>query len=291
MKIAYLACEQTLPNSKRRREDALEHDQTLAALRPVFNGYGADIDDISWDDPSADWSAYDGIIIGTTWDYQDRIDEFFERLEEISRHAPLFNPLSMARWNSRKNYLKDFEKWGVLTIPTLWLEPGDEIDLSDIYEKLDTDQLVFKRQIGANSEGQFRINKSAPGPLPEISNAMMVQPFLKSIETHGEYSLIFIDGDFSHGLIKHPARGDYRVQMSYGGSESVYHPEPEIIETARHVLEPLGEMPLYARIDMVRNNAGALCLMELELIEPFLYPLQGPELGERLYRGLEKRIK
>ena len=40
--------------------------------------------------------------------------------------------------------------------------------------------------------------------------------------------------------------------------------------------------PLYARIDMVRLPAGELAVMEAELIEPYLYPEQGPELGERL---------
>ena len=53
---------------------------------------------------------------------------------------------------------------------------------------------------------------------------MMVQPFLPAIQTEGELSMIFIDGHFSHGLIKTAAAGDYRIQSSYGGSERRYLP-------------------------------------------------------------------
>jgi len=35
---------------------------------------------------------------------------------------------------------------------------------------------------------------------------------------------------------------------------------------------------------------GSLALMEAELIEPYLYPEQGPELGDRLAAALARRI-
>jgi hypothetical protein len=41
---------------------------------------------------------------------------------------------------------------------------------------------------------------------------------------------------------------------------------------------------------MVRGEDGDLLLMELELIEPFLYPLQGPRLGALLHRALRRRL-
>jgi hypothetical protein len=45
---------------------------------------------------------------------------------------------------------------------------------------------------------------------------------------------------------------------------------------------PFAAAPLYARIDMVRLADGRLAVMEAELIEPYLYPLQGPEFGAML---------
>jgi hypothetical protein len=41
---------------------------------------------------------------------------------------------------------------------------------------------------------------------------------------------------------------------------------------------------------MLRGSDGGLLLMELEVIEPYLYPVEGPELGERTAAGLARRI-
>jgi hypothetical protein len=50
------------------------------------------------------------------------------------------------------------------------------------------------------------------------------------------------------------------------------------------------EPPLYARIDMVRGKDGRLRLMEAELIEPYLYPWQGPRLGDVMADALVRRL-
>jgi hypothetical protein len=41
---------------------------------------------------------------------------------------------------------------------------------------------------------------------------------------------------------------------------------------------------------MLRGEAGELLLMELEVIEPYLYPVEGPELGERMAAGVVGRL-
>ena len=41
---------------------------------------------------------------------------------------------------------------------------------------------------------------------------------------------------------------------------------------------------------MLRGADGGLLLMELEVIEPYLYPIEGPELGERLAAGVVRRL-
>jgi len=42
-------------------------------------------------------------------------------------------------------------------------------------------------------------------------------------------------------------------------------------QTAESILGLIPETPLYARIDLVRDDSDEFCLMELELIEPALY--------------------
>ena len=120
----------------------------------------------------------------------------------------------------------------------------------------------------------------------------MLQPYLPQIASDGEYSFLFIDGQFSHALRKRPAAGDYRVQSLYGGTEEAFSPENSDLSAAQAVVDAVPyETPLYARIDMVRGDGGELLLMEAELIEPYLYPEQGPELGFRMASAIAQRIE
>ncbi|MEE9380657.1 MAG: hypothetical protein V3V03_04555 [Hyphomonadaceae bacterium] len=288
MKIAYLASRKTLPGSPERLVDAFEHDHMMEALGAAFASAGMEITDISWDDPSANWADFDGAIIGTTWDYWDRHEEFLSALDAIDRETKLFNPAALVRWNIDKTYLRDLEQKGVRLIPTLWLDTANEETVSAGFDTLATDDIVCKRQVGAGADGQHRLKRG--DQVPDMPHAMMVQPFLSTIQSEGEYSFIFIDGDLSHVLIKRAADGDYRIQSLYGGKEEAVTPEPEDLAAAEAVIVMLDEAPLYARVDMVRGPDGKLLLMELEMIEPYLYPLQGPDLGARLAAALKKRL-
>lgn len=288
MKVAYLASPVTLPGSPQRRIDAFEHDRMMDALRPAFAARGMALHDISWDDETVDWADFAAVIIGTCWDYWDREAEFLAALARIEAATRLFNPLSLVRWNRHKRYLRDLEARGARLIPTLWLDAVDEAAAETAFGALDTDRLVFKRQVGAGAAGQHLVRRGER--LPHLPLPMMVQPYLDAIAQEGELSFVFIDGALSHALVKRPAAGDYRIQSSYGGSETAITPHASDVAAAQAILETLDETPLYARIDMLRGDDGTLYLMELELIEPYLYPLEGPELGERLAEALVRRL-
>ncbi len=289
MKIAYLASRVTLPGSPARRPDAHEHDQTMDALAPPLASLGLILEAVSWDDPQADWAAYGAVVIGTTWDYWDRTAAFLSRLDEISARTRLFNPVALVRWNSHKGYLRDLEAAGARLIPTLWLDRATPDTVAGAFETLGTDRIVLKRQVGAGAVGQHRLARG--DRIPDLPLPMMVQPYLDAIEAEGEISLVFIDGDLSHGLVKRPAKGDYRIQSSYGGVETPYTPGADDLAAARLALSALAEPPLYARVDLLRDRDGTARLMELELIEPFLYPLQGPDLGPRFASALVRRLE
>ena len=289
MKIAYLSSQVTQPGSPIRRADAFEHDYMMRALRPEFAERGMTITDICWDDERADWSDYDAALIGTTWDYWDRQTDFLETLETIERHTALFNPSALVRWNSDKTYLKDLAKRGANLIPTLWIDDMTPDLYQAAFRELGEDRLVFKRQVGAGASGQHLL--SAGDPMPDMPHRMMVQPFLPTIRTEGELSFVFVDGELSHALLKRAKAGDYRIQSAYGGHEDRIQPMRADLDAAHNVLSTLDDMPLYARVDMLRHPDGSLRLMELELIEPYLYPEQGPRLGERLARAVAARLK
>lgn len=287
-KIAYLASRVTLPGSLVRRTDAFEHDFMMDALRGPFAARGLRVEDVSWDDPKADWSTYEAAIIGTTWDYWDRLDEFLGALERIEGQTKLFNPSALVRWNCRKTYLRELEGKGAKLIPTLWLDVADEAAARAAFDTLGADDLVFKRQVGAGAKDQHRVKRGEA--IPEMRHPMMVQPFLPMIQTEGELSFIFIDGAFCHALVKRAQPGDYRIQSTYGGREEKITPSADDLAAARAIIGTLDEAPLYGRVDMLRGEAGGLLLMELEVIEPYLYPVEGPELGERMAAGVVRRL-
>jgi len=283
MRFVYLSSRATLPGSPTRRSDGFEHDHMMAELHK-----GAP-EGVEWVD---DWTEFDAVIIGTAWDYWDRQDEFLAKLDEISRKTRLFNPPELVRWNIHKSYLRDLEARGARLIPTLWLDMPDTESVNAAFDKLGTDDLVLKRQVGAGADGQHRIKRGAP--IPALPHPMMAQPFLTAILEEGEFSFIFINGTFSHALVKRAAKGDYRIQSTYGGTDHVITPTPQDLAAAKSMLNALetpdGLPPLYARVDMLRAEDGGLLLMEVEAIEPFLYPLQGPGLGAHLAKALRGRL-
>lgn len=288
IKIAYLASKVTLPGSPVRRSDAFEHDRMMDALRAPFADLGMEVIDVDWADQTQDWASYSAVIIGTTWDYWDHAEEFLRTLDKIEQQTRLFNSAQLVRWNSHKSYLKDLAEEEVRVIPTLWIDQVDDAAFRNAFEALGSDDLVFKRQVGAGADGQFRL--SPTDPRPEMPHPMMVQPFMPKIQEEGEYSFIFIYGSFSHALLKQAKAGDYRIQSTYGGVETAITPSDEDLADAAAILDILREIPLYARVDMLRGDDGRLLLMELELIEPYLYPLEGKRLGRMMAMAVRMRL-
>ena len=289
IKIAYLASKATLPGSPTRRSDAFEHDRMMDALRKPFADLGMEIIDVDWADGSLNWADFGAAIIGTTWDYWDHADQFLSTLNAIERAIPLFNSADLVRWNSHKGYLKDLAEKGARLIPTLWLDEVDDAAFHDAFESLGCNDLVFKRQVGAGADGQFRLSPN--DTRPKMPHPMMVQPFLSKIQEEGEYSFIFIDGAFSHALLKQAKAGDYRIQSTYGGIETPILPHESDLKDASKILSALNETPLYARVDMLRGDDDRLLLMELELIEPYLYPLEGENLGALMAAAVKARLR
>ena len=108
----------------------------------------------------------------------------------------------------------------------------------------------------------------------------MVQPFLPSVASEGEYSIMIFGGRFSHAIVKRPKAGDYRVQPHLGGSEQACEAPAGAISLAREALAAAPAEAVYARVDLVRDSAGALAVIELELIEPALWLQHAPDGGD-----------
>lgn len=285
MKIAFLACPATLPGSPTRRPDAFEHDLLFDALDTGLAGR-AELTGIDWRAPLDELAGFDLAYLGTPWDYTEAKDEFLARLEALeAAGVTVCNPVAVIRWNADKLYLKDLAARGAVTIPTLWPERAGPEDVAHAFDHFGCDRVVVKRRVGAGAVGQDSFTRDAPPPADwRIDQPAMIQPFLSAIQHEGELSFIFVDGRFSHALVKQAAKGDYRIQSLYGGREVPLDPAVADRAAAEAVMAmlPFDQPPLYARIDMVRLDDGGLAVIEAELIEPYLYPERGLGFGAML---------
>ena len=235
-----------------------------------------------WNDPSVDWAAFDAIIVRSTWDYHHRAAEFRAWIDALdTAGAPMWNPPAVLRWNMEKTYLRDLERAGVSIVPTEWLEKGTSPDLGGLLAERGWMDAVVKPVISAAATRTWRVSHDTVLDVgvqfAESLDAgdVMVQPFIPEIQTRGEWSLMFIDGDFSHAVRKLPSAGDFRVQRVFGGESITDDPDSDVLRAARRVLDAAPSPWLYARVDGIETAAGFL-LLELEMLEPSLYFSHAP---------------
>lgn len=290
--IALLTAGNLVSGAPDRRSDAYLFDIQLDILRQGLAPEGLALTPVRWVDPEIAWTRFAAVLVNCAWDYQDRHEEFLATLDRIAGlGAPVFNDPATVRWNIRKTYLREFEAKGIAVIPTLWPEAPSADDIAEAVRVFGVDDVVLKRQVGGGARAQVRYSRAnMPAPGPVMDRPGMIQPFVPAIASEGEYSFLFVDGEFSHVLVKRPKSGDYRIQEAYGGTSETVDPQPADRAAAQAVLDVMNAPPLYARVDMVRGADGGLMLMELEVLEPYLYPVQGPQIGVMLGKALRKRL-
>ncbi len=268
-----------------------------SVLFDFLTNKGLHIHKVIWNEPNVDWKSYDLALLKSPWDYFEYIDDFYVWLTYLqSINLPLLNPASVVKWNSDKHYLAEIEAAGLPVIPTQYISKGSKLSIQDYFEYYNTDQVIIKPCVSGGSFHTFKVNKEN---VIEIENKLinllpimdfMIQPFIPEIQTEGEWSFLFFDGKFSHSLIKKAKSGDFRVQHYLGGAIYPTIPSPELLSEATKYVEQFADGCLYARVDGVIVN-GEFKLMELELIEPFLFLFTNADAYENYYQALIKRIE
>ena len=267
-------------------------------LHEALRGRDVEFSQPSWDDAAFDWSQCDVCLIRTTWDYQDNLSAFLEWIERVDQQTLLLNPAKIIQWNSHKSYLRALQSSGVPTVETEWLMTGADVDVKSILEKRNWQRAFIKPAIGATARETLRFDNDAAGIASANDHIarllphedLMMQPYLENVETFGEVSAIFIDGQFSHGVRKIPVAGDYRVQDDFGASDEPYTFPVKELAVAQHAIDQTGEPLLYGRCDFLRDDAGDLRLTEMELIEPSLFFRHDSAAAKRLADAICERI-
>ena len=263
---------------------------------------GAEVTYEPWD-TDIDWASFDAVGVRSPWDYSYRRDEFVAWADAAGPN--LHNSAELLRWNSDKSYVADLDEAGLPVVETTFLKPGDTWAGDDR-------EVIVKPSIsaGARDTGRFgpSLHDEASGLIETIHGSgrtAMVQPFLPSVDESGETALVFIDGEFTHSLRKSSVLRPDEVapvrSTDLMVAEAMYDPElvlagtyePDELELAerivRHITERFGYLPLYARVDMLRDDEGTPVLLELEAVEPNLYFDQFPDGAGRLASALAAR--
>jgi glutathione synthase/RimK-type ligase-like ATP-grasp enzyme len=250
-------------------QHALEARGAAVAVRP-WNGAGARFD------------GFDAVVFRSCWDYHHAPDAYLAWLARWEAEGVRFwNPPDLVRWNLSKRYLHALSAAGVPVVPTVTLEDGEESRLPAVLAERGWPMAVVKPLVSASGHDTTLVSlEEAPAVARAIANGrlrrpVMVQPFVPEIRIAGEWSLVFIDGAFSHAVLKHPAAGDFRVQPSFGGRADAATPDAATLAAGRAALAALPKAPLYARVDGVATGAGFV-VMEVELHEPGLFFTQAP---------------
>jgi glutathione synthase/RimK-type ligase-like ATP-grasp enzyme len=241
---------------------------------------------------AVDWRQYAGVVIRTTWDYQNSLPAFLRVLQQIETQTRLANPLEIVKWNAdKKIYLRDLEAHGARIVPTIW--SNDKIENSRIqqwFDQLRTDEIVIKPTVGASAQDAVRLKHGEKTyALRRVfdNRSFMVQPFMPAIASEGEFSLFYFNGKYSHAILKTPKAGDFRVQEEHGGIIQATKPPGDLSVTGENILKRVSPEPLYARIDFVRTADDDFAVVELELIEPSMYLRNAAHAPEMFAKAID----
>lgn len=266
-------------------EESLFAEDTL--LAEAFGRMGVEACRVPWRSDEVDWSRFDLVMLRSTWDYIDDLPGFLAVLEAIDgAGCRLANPLATIRWNVDKRYLAELGVYGLPVVPTAYLAAGE--GAAAAVAALDglSEGCVLKPAVGVGGFGVKRLpDRGALAQTlagSDVAGSWLVQPYLPSIASEGEWSFVFGAGRFLYAALKTPKKGDFRVQVMYGATTTPQAPNPDDLAVARQCLEGLPVRADFARIDMARMTNGQLALMEAELIEPQLYFRDVPGAADKV---------
>ncbi|MFC4115888.1 ATP-grasp domain-containing protein [Nonomuraea zeae] len=242
--------------------DDADSDDELQPVLAAWREAGIEGRAERWDDPAADWSAYDAVIVRSVWDYIFRREEFLAWARRVESVTRLLNPHAVLEANTDKTYLRDL---GVPVVPTHWSSDGLP----------DWPEYVVKPTVSGGARDTTRTAdreeaRVLAAALEAAGRTPMVQPYLDMVESEGETSLLYFNGRFSHAVRRNPMLAP-GMTMADNARAHLRPPAPDQVELAEKVLAAVPHALLYARIDLVRLPDGAPVVMEVELTEPYLF--------------------
>ena len=236
------------------------------------------------------------VLFRTTWNYFDEIINFKKFLTNNKHKTDFINPINQIVWNLDKVYLLQLHDRGINIPKTILVKKNSTTSLLDVVKKNKMKGVVIKPSVSAAAWKTYYIKESDLMSSEKLfqkligQQDMLIQDFQKNIIKHGEVSVMMIDGEYSHAVLKCAKPGDFRVQDDFGGSVNNYTPNMLEISFAKKVLNKLDFKPVYARVDIIIDNDNKIALSELELIEPEMWFRFNSSAAQKLARAIKKQL-
>ena len=242
-----------------------------------------------WDGPRAPFDGALAVVMRSTWGYYRALEAFRDWTEAMAVATRLFNPIDLVRWNLRKDYVGKLATAGV-RVPATRIVAREAAAIGKVFDEMGWQHAVVKPATGASGHSVELVARDATvDTLPRLAAGdVLVQEFLPEI-AHGELSLVYFDGVFSHAIRKRPPSGEFRVNSRFGATREAETPPPAVRGQGAAALRALPETPLYARVDGVVRD-GALIVIEVEVLEPALFMEFDPPAAERFAEATVKRL-
>jgi hypothetical protein len=252
-----------------------------------------------WDDPSIDWSAYDVVVVRSTWDYVERHAEFLDWAARVPR---LVNPADVLAWNTDKTYLRELAAAGVPVIDTAWLDTSNE---HEVESALSADgRHVVKPSVSASARDTRWYELSAHDARAEAlehvrrivsrGGTAMIQPYVDAVDVHGETAMLYVGGALSHAVRRSAVLvgPDGTAGNDSVGTVALTTPRAVDLEVAAAALDAVPGGPerlLYARVDLVDDADGEPRVLEVELTEPSLFLRCDDRAPDRFAQAIASR--
>jgi O-ureido-D-serine cyclo-ligase len=283
-------------------------DEDMLPLTVALDSAGIAHQVVYWDDDSISWSSFKAVLIRSPWDYIEKLPEFLDWAKRVSEQSILLNPLSVIKSNTDKHYLAELAAQGIHTVPSHFIEPEQHAEdgLKNFLDSYAHAEFVVKPAVGAGSKDAQRYGREeTEAALMHIrrmqlkNRSTLLQPYLSKVDSAGETALMYFKGVFSHAIRKGPL-----LKRNEGPTEKLFAPEQiiarvpsedehtlaELIVAAIPRLFGIQESLAYARIDLLRDEEGNPCLLELELTEPSLFFNYADGAAERFVATLKSRL-
>lgn len=281
-------------------------DHDTPSIQRHLQDLGIQVDIRPWDSAEpTQWHAYDLVVLQSPWSMWNKLDRFKLWLTQLKDYeVRLRNSYAVVESGLSKHYLKSLKSRGVDTVPSVFIEPGDpnttklEQILCGVQSTYGPGAIVVKP---SSSGGSLGAEKFAKDELPQAQRyietlraagvSACVQPYVPTIDTHGEIGAIIMSGTLSHAIRKRPIlRSDSNHRAFHPGA----HIEPELSERQRadiqkaytayvHTLPLIDTPPMSIRLDFLIDptDQKGLLLLEIETVAPVKFLHLAPDRAEQ----------